>query len=129
MAGERAGLPPTGPVILVEQEWPARALLKAELEQRGLWVVALPSPSEAIAYLVRWAFHPALFVIDLTRQPPEQLPPILDLLRIAPAVPVIVVRSPMVAAHPEIEARATRLLSRPSSIGEIAQAVAEILRA
>jgi CheY-like chemotaxis protein len=127
MPSQRVGLPPSGPVILVEQEWPARALLAAELEELGLWVVALPSPNEAIAYLERWELRPALLVLDLIRQPPEELRRVLDLIRLTPEVPIIVLRSPMVTGDPAIETHATRVISRPASIGEIAQVVAELL--
>ncbi len=116
-----------GPVILVEQEWPARAYLKAQLEEDGLWVVALPAPSDAIAYLERWGLTPSLLILDLARQPAEDLPRFLELLRRQPDVPVIVLKSPMVAGQPEVEARAARVLARPFSVDDVVRAVADVL--
>ncbi len=116
-----------GPVILVEQEWPARAYLKAQLEEDGLWVVALPGPSDAIAYLERWGLEPTLLILDLARQPSEELPRFLELLRRQPDVPVIVLKSPMLAGQPDIEARAARVLVRPFSVEDVVRAVAGVL--
>lgn len=116
-----------GPVILVEQEWPARAYLKAQLEEDGLWVVALPAPSDAIAYLERWGLTPSLLILDLARQPAEDLLRFLELLRRQPDVPVIVLKSPMVAGQPEVEARAARVLARPFSVDDVVRAVADVL--
>lgn len=116
-----------GPIILVEQEWPARAYLKAQLEEDGLWVVALPAPSDAIAYLERWGIVPALLILDLSRQLPEELPLLLDLIHRNRDVPIIVLKSPMVAGQPEVEARAARVLARPFSVDDVVRAVAEVL--
>jgi len=116
-----------GPVILVEQEWPARAYLKAQLEEDGLWVVALPAPSDAIAYLERWGLTPSLLILDLARQPPEELPLLLDLIHRNRDVPIIVLKSPMVAGQPEVEARAARVLARPFSVDDVVRAVAGVL--
>ncbi len=116
-----------GPVILVEQEWPARAYLKAQLEEEGLWVVALPAPSDAIAYLERWEIVPTLFILDLTGQPAEEQSRFLELLRRRPDVPVIVLKSPMLAGQPDVEARAARVLVRPFSVDDVVRTVAEAL--
>jgi DNA-binding response OmpR family regulator len=116
-----------GPVILVEQEWPARAYLKAQLEEDGLWVVALPAPSDAIAYLERWGLTPSLLILDLARQPPEELPLLLDLIHRNRDVPIIVLKSPMVAGQPEVETRAARVLARPFSVDDVVRAVAGVL--
>lgn len=127
MSQRRTSPKEIGPVILVEQEWPTRSYLKAQLEEEGLWVVALPAPSDAIAYLERWGIVPALLILDLARQPAEELPRFLDLLRRNPGIPVVVLKSLLIAGQPEVEARAARVLARPFSIGEVARAVAEVL--
>lgn len=127
MSQQRRSAKWIGPIILVEQEWPARAYLKAQLEEDGLWVVALPAPSDAIAYLERWELTPSLLILDLVGQPAEDLPHFLELLRRQPDVPLIVLKSPMVAGQPEVEARAARVLARPFSVDDVARAVAEVL--
>lgn len=127
MSQQRRSAKWIGPIILVEQEWPARAYLKAQLEEDGLWVVALPAPSDAIAYLERWGLTPSLLILDLAQQPAEERPRLVELLRRQPDVPVIVLKSPMVAGQPEVEARAVRVLARPFSVDDVARAVAEVL--
>ena len=117
-----------GPIILVEREWPARAYLKAQLEEDGLWVVAVPGPSDALAYLERWELSPALLILDLARQPAGELSRVLELLRRWPDVPVIVLKSSMLAGQPDVEARAARVLVRPFSIDDVVRAVAGLLR-
>ncbi len=114
-------------MILVEREWPARAYLKAQLEEEGLWVVALSSPSDAIAYLERWEITPTLFILDLTGQPAEERPRFLELLRRQPEVPVIVLKSPLLAGQPDLEARAARVLVRPFSVDDVVRTVAGVL--
>lgn len=129
MSGDRAVQWVIGPVLLVEQEWPLRSLLKAQLEEEGLWVVAVPTVRDALAFLRRWQVRPALVLLDLARQPSEEIAQLQVLLDTLPGVPTVLLRSPLVAARPDIERQVARVLTRPLSIGEVVRAVLDVLAA
>ena len=111
---------------LVERDWQTRACLKAQLEEEGHNVSGLQTPRQALALVRRRILRPDLLILDLAGQPSDELPHFLDLAVLAPAAGVIVLKAPTLAGLPEVEARAERVLVRPFTVGDVAQAVAEV---
>ncbi len=112
-----------GRVLLIQAQWPARPMLKAELEQRGFDVLGADSVSLAVDLSMQRGFRPQAVVLDtadLVASPEE-----IERLRfLAGGVPLVLVRSPQYTS-PEYERLGpARELMRPVTVGEIADAVA-----
>ena len=109
--------PPAVLWIIDAEHWP-RALLRAELIERGFDAVGYETVRDAIDSLPMRT--PNAIVVDLRGQP---IPQVERLLRIG--VPVVII-----AGIPEIndlpEAAWAAVLRRPVSIGEIADRVATL---
>lgn len=107
--------------IIDSEQWP-RALLRAELIERGFDAVGYITISDALASLPGRA--PDAIVLEFRNQ--DLSPPTIDRL-FALGVPIIAIggipeiNEPVVQEHPW-----TALLRRPVSIGEIAQRVAAL---
>ncbi len=115
-------------VLLVQPEWPARALLKAELEERGCDVLGADSVSLALDLAMRRGFRADVVVVDIMGLPLETSD-IRQLRFLVGRAPLLLVRS----AHPMdpkvIQLQPAREIKRPVTIGEIADAVLQLTRA
>lgn len=115
---------PSPRVLLIQSEWPARALLKAQLEAEGCDVIGADSVGTALDFCVKRGFRPTVIVLDavgLSSQAAD-----LHLLpRLRSGAPLIA----LVSTHldlPLINALSpTMLLKRPFSIGDVVTAVLE----
>ena len=110
--------------LIDPDHWP-RALLRAELIERGLDAVGFPSIDEAILRLaVEQQRRPRLVLVNLTGQ--EVTPGAVALLS-SGGVPVVGVAGSVEA--PGAPLGLTEVLRRPLSLGEIADAVERLLGA
>ncbi|HEX9016548.1 MAG TPA: hypothetical protein VF960_11210 [Chloroflexota bacterium] len=108
-------------VLLIQAEWPARALLRAELEARGTRVFAVSNPPDALRWFSSPGFAPVVIVIDASGlQVGEELDTLLSFCRPAPLVLIVSTQN----SPPDALVRAaSRVIARPSTVGEIADAV------
>jgi hypothetical protein len=107
-------------------EWPARALLRAQLIEDGWDVVATdawPIPRQ----FLRHGMRPRAIVIDLHGLPDPRVT--LDELRtVVDPSRVLVIAALGTLSREEIESMEFHTIERPASVGEIASAVARLLR-
>jgi hypothetical protein len=111
-----------GPVLwLIDADhWP-RALLRAELIERGYDAIGFESVDDAIVRLAAdRPRRPRLVVLDLAGQPVT--PGVVALLS-AGGVPVLGIAGAVEATAARETLGLTRVLRRPLSLGEIADAV------
>jgi hypothetical protein len=100
--------------IIDADQWP-RAMLRAELIERGLDAVGYLKPADALAHL--GARFPDLIVANLREMTRDE---VADLFRVGvPVIGIVAIPEPPWIADFEWAA----LLRRPVSIGEIADAV------
>jgi ActR/RegA family two-component response regulator len=114
------------PLLLISGEWPLRALLRAELLERGYDVTAVDSFDEAELLLLRRAVAPSRVVFDLARvdHPAAALE---TLRRLVGSGRVVTLTS--AGALPAAEVRAlgfAHVLARPFSVADV---VAEAAKA
>jgi len=110
-------------ILLIQSEWPARALLAAELEERGFEVLASDSLPTALDLAMTRGFRPDLIVVDsmwLTLEPGY----VERLLFLRANSPLLLIVSAQYA-EPRVLAP-TRVLSRPVTVGEIADAAEQL---
>lgn len=112
----------TGRVLLIQAEWPARALLKAEMESRGHQVLGADSVPLALGLSTGRGFRPDVLVVDglgLRADPAD-----LERLRLLRGrASLLLVRSGQYASADTEALAADVELQRPVSVGEIADAV------
>jgi DNA-binding response OmpR family regulator len=114
-------------IILVAREWKARALLRAQLLEEGHEVMALPTIEEAMMLLCRGMVRPRLIILDTVGQSLKE-PILADLQALAGDAPILVCTGPFDLARFDFkEAGLTDLLVRPFAIGDVVNAVREIL--
>lgn len=113
-------------MLLIQAEWPARALLKAEMENRGHHVLGADSVPLALELSTEWGFRPDVVIVDA--QGLRASGADLERLRFlrGPAS-LLLVRSGQYTS-PETGALAPDVeLQRPVSVGQIADAVDRLL--
>lgn len=106
--------------IIDAEQWP-RALLRAELIERGFDAVGYITVRDAIDSLPERA--PAAIVVDLRGQPLQLVERLLAL-----RVPLLVIGGALEIAELPQDAAWTAILRRPISIGEIADRVTALCR-
>jgi hypothetical protein len=113
-------------VVLIGPEWPARALVRAQLVEEGYDVVATDAWPIPRQYL-RSDTKPRALVIDLQGLPDPQTT--LDELRhVIDAGRVVVVTAIGTVEIDRIRQMGFRALRRPVTVGEIVREVATVLR-
>jgi len=112
---------------LIQPEWPARALLMAEMENRGHEVLAADSVTMARDLCTRRGFRPELLVVDMVGLSLEEADArTLSFLR--GQAPLLMIGSSQYG-DPMVTALApSRQLVRPLTVGEIADAAADLVR-
>lgn len=113
-------------IVVVEPEWPLRSYLQAELQECGYEVTVQPHPREATQFLSRWRLHPTLFLIDLASGNFSSQD-VLDLLNRYPNTSLLFLVRPFLTVATPLQERAHRILRRPVSIGDLLEAVSELL--
>ena len=108
-------------VVLLAAEWRPRALLRAQLIEEGMNVVATDTWNE-MRRLLRPAMRPSLAVVDLLGLPsPHQV--LDDLAVIMKPNRVIVLTAIGTVSPADIEARGFQVVRRPIPISNIADAI------
>jgi len=114
-------------IILVAREWKARTLLRAQLLEEGYEVTALRTIEEAMMLLCRGMVRPRLIILDTIGQSLKE-PMLTDLQALAGNAPILVCTGPFDLARLDFEeVGLTNLLVRPFTVGDVVNAVCEIL--
>jgi len=115
-------------VLLAGGDFRPRALILAQLQEEGYEVTATETWEEAELLLRKRAVRPDAVVFDVEGegQPEAALATLARL--VAPARGVILTSSSGVAAEDAARLGFERVLARPYSVGEVAKAVAAVLR-
>jgi hypothetical protein len=114
-------------IVLLGPEWPERALLRAQLIEAGYEVVAtdawpIPRP------FLRSDMKPRVLIVDL-RGLPEPRQALDDIRGVIPPERVVVVTALGTMSVTDILSLGFRVVMRPTTIGHIVAAAAELLRA
>lgn len=104
-------------VFVIAHDWNLRAMVRAELREKGIQAMGMESAAEAGACIASGTI-PSVVVLEAT----QRVEPAMESL--ARGVPFVVVAS---AVELVDWPGATRLLHRPVRVGEIVAAVLEIL--
>lgn len=114
-------------IILIAKEWKARALITAQLSEEGYEVMALRTIEEAMMLLSRGMIRPRLIILDTIGQSLKGYI-LADLHALAGNAPILVCTGPFDLAQFDFEgAGLTNLLVRPFTVGDVVNAVCEIL--
>lgn len=105
-------------VFVIARDWKLRALVRAELREKGVGALGMEDAAEA-GSLIASGIVPSAVVLEASKK----IEPGLDML--ARRVPFVVVAS---AAESRAWPRAAKLLRRPVRVGEVVAAVLEILQ-
>jgi hypothetical protein len=117
---------PTPDIVLLASEWQPRAMLRAQLIEEGLDVVATDQWFE-LRRLLRPASRPQLVIVDLHGLPdPERV--LNDLAMLMKPRRVLVVTAAGTVLPDQIEARGFLVVSRPVPIGSIVAAAIHAIR-
>ncbi len=128
----RMGSPEERPLLLIIADRKERALILAELQERGYDVRALPGIVLAVGYLVRRPrVVPRLVIVDVVGDPDVNEHTLGDLLALTPHSPWVVITSATraFAGHTLLKNRKVTLLSRPVTVGDVVKAVEQALKA
>ncbi|RME12649.1 MAG: response regulator [Ardenticatenia bacterium] len=115
-------------LLLLSRDWQTRALVLAELKERGYEVLALPGLTWGVKALVQGRVEPPLIIVD-SRDDPDVTPETVRALhRMAPRAPIILLttvfdRATLEPIRPEVAA----FLVRPFTVGEVVEAVERLL--
>ena len=112
-------------VLLIQPEWPARALLKAELEEAGWEVLGADTPRLAIDLSIARGFRPDVVVLDtvgLSADPAG----LQELQFIRGRVPLLLLQSGQYTV-PDAALSPTTILRRPFSIADVATALRALI--
>lgn len=118
------------PVLVVAAPWRERALIVAELQERGCDVRAVPGIVYAIGYLVRRPHvRPAVVVLDVAEDPDISPRTVQDLLQLTEPSPWVVILPSTRKVAPELfSSPRIRRLKRPVSVGEVVETVLTLLQ-
>jgi DNA-binding response OmpR family regulator len=119
---------PTPGVLLIQEEWPARALLKAELEEQGWQVLGADTVRLALHLSTRRGFRPDVVVVDalgLSSDLSESESEELRFMR--GQAPLLVLLSNQYE-NPAIDSLLpTAVLRRPFTVGDVASSLTGLL--
>lgn len=116
-------------MILISNQWPSRALIKAQIEEEGHRVTGFELVEEALAPLQQGYLAPDAIILDTMGQPDGQKA-LAQLEDAIGSVPIIVLTGPFDKAQMALnEEKFQRVLARPFFIRDVVQAVKVVLRA
>ena len=127
---ERAGFSENRPILLVVVPWKERALLLAELQERGHEVRALPGIVHAIGYVIRRPqVQPALVVLDVNDDPDISARTLRDLAELTEGAPWVIITSATrrVDGLDALPQGQVHTLRRPVRVEDVVNAVATCL--
>lgn len=111
---------------MIQPQWPARALVKAELEERGYEVLGADSIRLGVDLSMKRGFRPDLLVVDTNDLPiADADSEALAFLR--GKAPLLLIGSTQYGSQPPAKLLPSRVLFRPLTVGEIADAVSRLL--
>lgn len=117
----------SNPILVISANWQTRALLAAQIgEETGCDVVSAPGVNEALGLVKIAGVSPALLVADAG--PEMAVKEVERLQEGVPGVPLVLCVSAL--RRSEFESlceRCAACLTRPVSVGAIAQAAAQVL--
>lgn len=119
------------PILLIMTHWRERALILAELQERGHDVRALPGIVPAIGYLVRRPkVRPRLVILDIADDADVGEHTLRDLLDLTSGAPWIVITSATrtFAGQELLQERRVTLLERPLRVEEVVLAAEALLK-
>nr|WP_290670383.1 hypothetical protein [Ardenticatena sp.] len=115
-------------ILLLSRDWQTRALVLAELKERGYDVLALPGLTWGIEAIVQGRVEPPLIIVDSrddTDVTPEK---VRALQRLVPNVPVVVLSTVFDRAALEpLRREVAAFLVRPSTVGDVVATVERLL--
>ena len=120
------GPPPPAPsVLLIQPEWPARALLKTELEEEGWDVLGADTPGLAVDLATARGFRPDAVVVDTVGLSIDAVD-LRGLQFARGCAPLLLLQSsqydpPYAALSP------TAMLPRPFTIGDVVNALRALI--
>lgn len=114
-------------VLLIQTQWPARSLLKADLEERGCDVLADDSIDRAVERCLAHGFRPDIVVLDVVNLETDQ-DKIDQLQFLRGSAPLLVLSSNQPVAGPLTNLLASETLRRPFSIGNVGDIVLALAR-
>ena len=114
-------------ILVVSADWQTRALLAAQLGETSAYpVVSAPGVNEALGLVKIAGVQPALLVVDAG--PEMAVKDVERLLEGAPGVPLVLCVSALRRSEFDpLRERCAAYLTRPVSVGAIAQAAAQVL--
>lgn len=116
-------------VLLIAADWRSRALILAELQERGLEVTALPGLRLGLKALIRGRLAPRALLIDVWDDDFASPQTVGDALALLPQAPVVLVVGTWDRArYEDLAGGQVTLLVRPVSVGEIVSAMCERLK-
>ncbi len=114
------------PVVLLLPDRRERAFLMAELQERGVDVVAEESVSAGLRRVLLDALSPRVIVWDVSVGPPG--PKEIGILQgFAPEAKIVVIARPSVAVDESRWPTGVTFVERPVSVGELADTIQRLL--
>lgn len=114
-------------IILIAREWKTRSLLRAQLLGESYEVTALRTIEEATMLLSRGMVRPRLIILDTLGQSLKEPFPV-DLQALADDAPILICTGPFDLDQLDFEeADFTNVLVRPFAVGDVVNAVREVL--
>jgi len=116
------------PILVLSADWQTRALVAAQIgETTGREVVSAPAVNEALALIRMAGIDPALVIVDAGQQVTrEEVERLMDAVPDAPLV--LSVSALRRTEFDPLRSRCAAYLVRPVSVGQIAQAAAQMLQ-
>ena len=115
-------------ILLSSADWQSRALILAELQERGYEVMAVPGVRYAINAALKGLIDPPLLIIDVygdKSATPEQVSGLLTLFRSRPAI--LLTPALNQARWEPLRPRVARYFRRPIRIGDVIDAVEALM--
>lgn len=115
-------------ILLLSRDWQTRALVLAELKERGYDVLALPGLTWGIKAIVQGRVEPPLIIVD-SRDDPDVTPEkVRALQRMVPNAPVVVLATVFDrAALDPLRREVAAFLVRPFTVGDVVATVERLL--
>lgn len=114
MSGER--------VLLIQEEWPARSLLKAELEEDGREVLGADTIATALSLATARGFRPDVIVLD-TVGLSASLADVEALQFLRGSSPLILLLSTQQESPLAVRLQPSAILHRPFTVGDVVAAL------
>ncbi len=116
-------------LLLLSADWQTRAMVLAELKERGHGVLALPGFRLGLKALLRDYVDPPLVLVDTKDDPDLSPEAIRELRELLPHTPILLLTGAFQQAeYQTVRDQVDAFLVRPISVGEIVQAIEHWMR-